>query len=59
MQRAMFFARPTKSTTSGVMGDQPDVVTALRFGISISGTVGWEPKADPKIIEKIDEFARW
>jgi hypothetical protein len=23
-----------------------------------AGTVGWEPRADPKIIEKIDEFAR-
>jgi len=23
-----------------------------------NGTVGWEPKPDPKIIEKIDEFAR-
>jgi hypothetical protein len=23
-----------------------------------SATVGWEPKADPKIIEEIDEFAR-
>jgi hypothetical protein len=22
------------------------------------GSVGWEPRADPKIIEKIDEFAR-
>ena len=28
---------------------------AISFGKS---TVGWEPRVDPKIIEKIDEFAR-
>jgi hypothetical protein len=52
-----------------IVGEAPDIgkqgwttghSTSVRGPklILMGGTVGWEPKTDPKIIEKIDEFSR-